>query len=64
MVTGVHGEVMVTAANIVEEVFKSVSDIVIIPPQLMAGEGAMDMERWFEHAILMDAEVMFSFLVR
>ena len=57
MVTGDHGEVMVTAANIVEAVFKSDSDIVIIPPLLMADEGVTDMPRWSRRAIHMDAEV-------
>ena len=57
MVTGDHGEVMVTAANIVEAVFKSDSDIVIIPPLLMAVKGVTDMLRWSRRAIHMDVEV-------
>ena len=61
MVTGDHGEVMVTAANIVEAVFKSDSDIVIIPPLLMAVKDVTDMLRWSRRATHMDVEVRILF---
>jgi len=54
MVIGAHGAAMATSASIAEAVFKSDSDIVIIPHPPMVVEGVTDMPRWSRRAIHMD----------